>query len=213
MNYRREYSDALVGQRVEVIGPGHYGGKCMHQTGVIRAVWSKDSIGVDLDFMNNDGSSYGYFYFKLCELELINNKTADAEEKEKNMQKLTNYLNIATINFLDDPAGLKSIDCANYDPTLAEGDLCVVQTAHHGLGLAQVVKITEGTRNDIVREIVARVDTSAFDARIEQREKAAELKAKMQERAKQLQDIVLFQTLAKEDPEMAKMLQDYLALN
>lgn len=211
------HTDSLVGQRVTVWNTKRYGGKCNGQVGVVRAVWDKSNgVAVDIDFQVNPGSLYGYYYFGLTDLEIIdeNNKTAEAEEKgEKNMQKLTNYLNIATINFLDDPVGLKTIDCANYDASLKEGDLCVVKTARHGLGLAQVVEIAEGTRDDLVREIVTRVDTSAFDARVEQREKAAELKAKMQERAKQLQDVALFQTLAKDDPEMAQMLQAYLALN
>lgn len=128
------------------------------------------------------------------------------------MNKLTNYLNVAEVQFLNDN-GFRTIECANYDPLLAVDDLCVVMTKHHGMGLAQVVSIKDHTDADLFREVVTGLDTSAYDTRVEQRKKAAELKAKMQERAKQLQDVVLYQTLAKEDPEMAAMLQEFMALN
>ena len=57
------------------------------------------------------------------------------------------------------------------------------------------------------------MDVSEYDSRVQRRKQAAELKAKMQARAKQLQDLVLYQTLAKEDPEMAQLLQEFAALN
>jgi tRNA A37 N6-isopentenylltransferase MiaA len=41
------------------------------------------------------------------------------------------------------------------------------------------------------------------------RAKAVELKAKMEARAKQLQDIALYQMLAKDDPDMAELLKEY----
>ena len=102
----KAFTDRDVGRRVKVIGPGHYRGKCDGQFGTIRAVWGRDSIAVDLDFGINQGSKYGYFYFKTSELEIIDNeniKTATAAEKgESKMQKMNNYLNIAVIQFLNE---------------------------------------------------------------------------------------------------------------
>ena len=129
------------------------------------------------------------------------------------MQKMSNYLNVAVVQFLHNDKAFATYEYANYETGLSAGDLVVVMSAHHGMGLAEVVEIKDHTDNELYREIVSRVDTFDFDNRVAQRKMAAELKAKMQERAKQLQDIVLYQTLAKEDPEMAKMLQDYMALN
>lgn len=210
-------TDPLVGRRVRVTGQSYYGNRCIDKKGTVRAVYGPDNIAVDLDFVVNENSKNGYFYFKSSELEVIiqeNIKTATAEEKgEKTMYKLTNYLNVAKVQFLNDDTPFRAIECANYTPDLAVSDLCVVQTAQHGMGLAEVVAIYDRPEKELRREIVDRVSTSDYDLRVEQRKQAAELKAKMQERAKQLQDIVLYQTLAKEDPEMAQMLQDFKALN
>lgn len=215
-NKIKAFTDSYVGKRVRVIGPGHYRGKCIGEFGTICAVWSTESVAVDLDFSSNQNSSHGYFYFKISELEIVNDeniKTASTAEKgEKKMQKMTNYLNIAVIRFLNESA-FKTYEYANYEPELMINDLVVVMSAHHGMGLAEVVAIKDPTEVEIYREIVAKVDTSNFDNRTAKRKQATELKAKMQERAKQLQDIALYQMLAKEDPEMAQLLQDYKSLN
>ena len=217
MTPSKAFTSPLIGLRVRVIGPGHYRGRYINERGTIRAVWPQENIAVELDFSSNTNSNKGYFYFNLSELEILdanNEKTATAaDEGENKMQKMSNYLNVAVVQFLNESTAFKTYEYANYETNLSAGDLVVVMTAHHGMGLAEVVEIKERTDSDLYREIVSRVDTFDFDNRVAQRKMAAELKAKMQERAKQLQDIVLYQTLAKEDPEMAKMLQDYMALN
>lgn len=209
----REY----VGKRVRVTGPGHYHGRCVGEAGTIRAVWSADNMAVELDFAVNKNSTHGYFYFKFSELEILDNentKTATAAETgESKMQKMNNYLNVAVIQFLNASTAFKTYEYANYVPDLKANDLVVVMSAHHGMGLAEVVEIKEHTDAELYREIVAKVDTSAYDSRVATRKQAAELKAKMQERAKQLQDIALYQMLAENDPEMAQLLQDYKSLN
>lgn len=217
MKLKHSYTDPLVGCRVRIIGPGYYRGRCVDQTGTVRAVYGPNNIAVDIDFMVNKNSTHGYFYFKTSELEVLtkeNINKATAEEKgETTMTKLTNYLNVAKVQFLNSDTPFRAIECANYIPELAINDLCVVQTASHGMALAEVIGIEDKPEQELRREIVSRVDTFDYDLRVEQRKQAAELKAKMQERAKQLQDIVLYQTLAKEDPEMAQMLKAFMALN
>lgn len=212
----RAYLDKHVGHRVLIIGPGHYHGKYIGMEGEIRAVWSIDNLAVAIDGKRNPASGHGYFYFKFSELEILNKntKTATAAEKgESKMQKMENYLNVAVVQFLNDRDPFRTYEYANYTPDLAVGDLCAVASAHHGLGLAEIVEIKDHASEDLFREIVAKVDTSSYDNRVERRKKAAELRAQMRERAKQLQDIVLYQTLAERDPSMAQMLQEYLALN
>lgn len=129
------------------------------------------------------------------------------------MEKMSNYQNVAVVHFLSSRTDFETYEYANYEPNLTAGDLVVVMSAHHGMGLAEVVEIKDRTDTDLYREIVSRVDTCKFEARVTQRKKVTELKRQMQERAKQMQDIFLYQTLAKEDPEMAKMLQEFMALN
>jgi hypothetical protein len=62
------------------------------------------------------------------------------------------------------------------------------------------------------REVVCKIDTTDYKARVETRKKAAELKAKMQERAKKLQDIAIYKMLAEKDDEMAQLLADFTNL-
>lgn len=211
--------DPLIGRRVRVARPGNYVGQIVGQTGTVKAVvdtCDPNRIAVDLDFVVNNHSKYGYFYFAASDLEYTyeeNNKTATAEEKGENeMNKLTNYLNVAVVQFLNDDVAFRTIECANYDPCIEVGALCVVQTASHGMGLAEVVEIKDHPEKELRREIVTGVDTRYYDERVKQREKAAELKTKMQERAKKLQDIALYQMLAKDDPEMAQLLEEFQGL-
>lgn len=205
--------DFQIGTRVKVINCGVYSKR--HVVGKYGIVDSKTSYGggklaVRLDGMRNNHSSRGWFYFKPSELEFVDDCNIDNLEEE-NMQNITNYLNIAKVQFVDGN-NTNTYDYANFEVYLSKGDLCVVKSAHHGLGIARVVEIVE--RNDIEtqREVVAKVDTYDYDRRVENRAKAAELKAKMKERAKQLQDIALYQMLAKDDPDMLKLLEEYQAL-
>lgn len=210
---KRAHADPYIGRRVRVRTSARYGGGCIGHTGTIKVCWNMDSVGVDLDLMVNEGSSYGYYYFTIADLDFIDDEkaTASTEEGENQMEKLTNYLNVAEIEFIDD-GSCRTFECANYDDLLSVGDLCVVKTRRHGMGLARVVHLCGTTEADLYREVVTRLDTTDYEDRVEKRKKAAELKAKMQERAKQLQDIVLYRTLAKEDPEMAAMLQEFMTL-
>lgn len=196
------------GQRVVVTGPGHYKGKHVGLAGEVYNVYA-DSVAVRLDGIINKHSGYGVFYFKATEL--TNEETTKTEEDRK-MEKLTNFVNVAEVQFLDEKVPFRTYEYANYDPDLKVGDLCVVMSAHHGMGLAEIVEIKQAPTEDLFREIVSKVDTTDFDARVARREKAAELRVQMQERAKQLQDIVLYQTLAKEDPKMQELLTAFMAL-
>lgn len=204
----------LEGKRVRIIENSTYHrGDLIGAAGTVRSYWGSAGIGVKLDFYTNDNSKYGYFYFKISELEFIDEPKTNTEKGETQMPKITNYLNIAKIEFLDEQTAFRTFDYANFDPKLQAGDLCVVMTAHHGMALANVVEIEASKGEPLQREIVARVDMMDYYIRADLRKRAAELKAKMQERAKQLQDLVLYQTLAKEDPEMAQLLQDFKDLN
>ena len=128
------------------------------------------------------------------------------------MDKITNYLNIATVRNINDP--FSPYKCANFDPTLAMDDMCVVATGdHYVLASVDLIEDRPEDAPEFRWEVVDKVDTAEHKARVENRRLAASLKAKMQARAKQLQDIVLYQTLAKEDPEMADLLEKFKNIN
>jgi hypothetical protein len=165
-------------------------------------------IIVDLDTEMNPYGASGYFYFKPHELSLVTECNNDILEEDNMQNNVINYINIAKIQYLDNSKPSVH-NYANFDSALKKGDLCVVKSLNHGLGLARVIDIVEQNDIQTPREIVAKVDTQDYDFRVAARKDAAELKAKMQERAKQLQDIALYQMLAKNDPDMQELLNRY----
>jgi hypothetical protein len=208
--YHKEHGVGVpIGMHVRIVGQSRYKkdkliGQCACVIKDCHLAYG--TITVSISDMHNCRSASGYYYFSPSELEILEN-----EKENENMNIITNYLNIAKIQYLDNTATSR-YDYANFDPELKEGDLCVVKSAHHGLGLAKVVEIQDRNDVELQREIVAKVDTTAFDERVGIRKQAAELKAKMQERAKQLQDIALYQMLAKEDSEMMSLLGQFQSL-
>lgn len=171
-------------------------------------LWGKIEIGLDGEF--NSKSATGNFYFKPYELEVVNETNTDNLE-ENIMENITNYLNIVRVEYVDDKK-VSNCNYANFDDTIKKGDMVVVNAPYTGFELATVIEVVD--RNDVEtdKEVVCKVDTTAYDARVENRAKAAELKAKMKERAKQLQDIALYQMLAKDDPAMLELLSQYQAI-
>ena len=200
------------GTRVKVVKKSSYK-KCnvLYEYGVVirNAYGAYGKIIVKLDNKTNAYSGTGYFYFKPYELEIINEDEDNMEEET--MSNVTNYLNIARVRFVDD-SGSNTYAYANFESNLKAGDLCVVMSAHHGMGLARVVEIEDRHDIETPREVIARVDTEWYDERVKVRKQAAELKAMMQERAKQLQDIALYQMLAEKDTHMQDLLTRYESL-
>ena len=192
-----------VGARVKVIKQRKYPSeKLIGLVGTVRS-GSGAQVTVILDDKYNHRSSYGCYYFKPVELELVNESKED-----NNMSKITNYLNIANVRPVYTHASTV-YSCANFECGLGVDDLCVVTTDNNSLAVARVVEIVYGNDREMHREVVTKISTDAYDERVRNRVKAAELKSKMEARAKQLQDIALYKMLAKDDPDMALLLQEY----
>lgn len=200
-----------TGMRVRVIKQHKYlNTKLIGKLGTVKSGYGTE-VTVMIDGVMNSYSGSGHFYFKPSELEIIDEFDNNMEENT-NMPNITNYLNAVKIQYIDNIAPSGYI-YANFEPDVKVGDLCVIKSGHHGLGLAKVVEVID--RNDFevsTREVVAKVDTSFYDDRVVNRAKAAEIMDKMKERAKKLQDIALYQMLAKDDPEMMALLESYQAL-
>lgn len=207
-----------IGARVKVVRcPNKYSRRGKELVGLVGTVRTDSGSNVSVGFVEvrNSASGYGCFYFKPSDLVAVDENGNEIKE-EKNMPKITNYFNAVKIQFIGDSSPCNCV-YANYDPGIQPGDLCVVKPANHVMNLAKVVKVYDVTEIDpctteLQREIVAKVWTDEYDNRVAMRAKAAEIKAKMEARAKQLQDIALYQMLAKEDHEMAQMLQEYQSL-
>lgn len=200
-----------IGARVKVIGYESYPNEkdLIGLIGTVRSRYGNSTIRVALDNRWNKRSALGIYYFVPEDLEIVDERNNIMEEKY--MNNITNYLNIAKIQFVDERRG-NVYEYANFEPDLKANDICVVMSAHHGLGVAKVVEIVDRNDLETQREVVAKVYTDKYDRRVENRAKASELKVKMQERAKKLQDIALYQMLAKDDPEMLSLLQEYQSL-
>lgn len=201
-----------VGTRVRVkwTPPKYTGYGIKDAIGSVRNSHSSN-VAVRLDGLENPNSDYGYFYFEPQYLALVTDNNLEENNMAINVDNITGYTQAIKIKFVDDsrPCGYVY---ASFEPELKVGDLVVVKPAHHDIALARVDEILEGTDYEIKREVICKVDTSAYSQRVKLRNQAAELKAKMQERARQLQDIALYQMLAKDDPAMQALLDEYQAL-
>ena len=177
--------------------------------GTVKQIYATEAT-VHIDGLRNQYSTTGYFYLKASDIEIVNECNIVMEENN-DMPYVTNYLNAVKIQYVNN-IGPSGYHYANYDPDVKVGDLCVVKSEHHGLGLARIVEVIDQNDFKTCREIVARVNTECYDERVKNRTKAAELKAKMNERAKQLQDIALYQMLAEKDSAMMDLLTEYNGL-
>ena len=199
------------GARVRIIRQSKYRTtRLLGEIGIARTTYpGSSSIPVEFKNNYNTASSRGYYYFKRNELELVDDEN---NVEENDMEIITNYLNVVKVQYMSDrtPSDYKYV---NFDPELKVGDVCITKYNGDCYGVAKVVEILDDADVKTDREIVARVDISAYNQRVANRTKAAELKAKMEERAKQLQDIALYQLLAKDDSAMMDLLKEYQAIN
>ena len=163
-----------------------------------------DRVGVKLDGTNNPRSKYNAFWFALDEIAII--------ESEDNFM-LNDYIT-ANVQFLDGTNHNMQYSYALYDPTICVSDIVVVKTGHHGFALAKVIEIAPESAAAVQfgREIVSKVDFSAYTARQEKAKQLKELKQKIDAKVKVLQSTALYELLAEKDPELASMLTAYKEL-
>ena len=211
-----------IGARVKLIRQRKYPDyKLLNLVGTVRTD-SGNNVSVIFDTVTNTRSAYGCFYFKAVDL-VEADEHADDIKEEENMSKITNYLNIAKIRAINDTKSNPYIfEYANFDPDLTVGDLCVVtgiakpeegSQYFRGMSVAVVVSIEDRNDIELAGEIVTKVNDEQYNERIKRRIKMAELKSKMEARAKQLQDIALYQMLAKDDSDMMNLLNEYQSLS
>ena len=94
------------------------------------------------------------------------------------------------------------------------GNLVVVDTKL-GFNVATVTSIDPDIKNfplGELKEVVQVVDMSNFNIRQEKAKKLKELKKKMDQKVKELQDLVVYEMLAEKDPELRDMLAEFKTL-
>lgn len=201
-----------VGMPVRVIKQNKYKKyDFTNRIGIIQYGYCASSIAVAFDEIMNDLSEKGIFYFRAADLAIVDEETHDRFKEDNNMEKIIGYFNAVKVKFIGDSCTSRYI-YANFNQDVEVGDLVVVKPAHHDIALARVEEILPDNTYETTREVINKVYTDAYNYRVKVREQAAALKAKMDERAKQLKDVALYQMLAKDDHEMASLLSEYQAL-
>lgn len=172
---------------------------------------SSNTVGVKVDGYYNKRSAYGVYWFKISELVPENENKSESEETK---MLLPNYT-AASVQFLSGSNAEVKYTYALYDETVVVGDTVVVQTGHHGLALAQVVEISADLVPKVAcnREIVAKVDFTAFYDRQARAKRLAELRAAMDTKVKELQALALYDMLAEKDPALKDLLTEYRELS
>lgn len=152
----------------------------------------------------------------------IQKVTSDFELKnnEGDSNMLMGNYEIAKIKFIEGTNTNTEYHYALYDESFIIGDHVVVKSANHGLGLAVITDIihdscvTQAMRDycNEGREIVSKFDISAYELRVEKRKAAKQLKADMNKKMKEMQELAMFEMMAKENPELKEMLDAYKEL-
>lgn len=120
------------------------------------------------------------------------------------------------VNFDNSPfssPSFKSYQFATDIEDLKAGDKVVVDT-RNGLTIAQVEKYAEP--NPSLKEfkwVVQKIDIDKHEQRLEKQRQLAALRRKMESRRKQLEEVQIFQLLAKEDEGMKELLEEFTALS
>lgn len=166
----------------------------------------QNKVGIRLSNFENARSATGLFWFDKNKIEII--------ESEENM--MLKGFKVAGICFLEGSNTESVYPYALYDEDIQKGDIVVVQSGHHGLGIAQVENIDakEYTPEDVKygREIIAKVDFTAFNDRKAKAERVAKLKLDMDSKVKELQHFAIYEMLAEKDPALKAMLEEFKAL-
>lgn len=169
--------------------------------------------------------------FKTCNLELvkrydeidyiehdvtITNEIYKKEKEINNMCVKGNY-DVAMVKFVQGVNTTKKYAFALFDNTITVDDTVLVDTSN-GYGVAVVDDIHSKADYEELgcslptREVICKIDFTAFDERKAKRAKAIKLKQDMDKKVKSLQEIAVFELLAEKSPELKEMLDEYKTL-
>ena len=142
----------------------------------------------------------------------------EANEGDNNM--LMGKYTVCKVKFIEGINVNKEYHYALYDDNICIDDYVVVKSANHGFGIARVVDIIPDgyvtqTMRDYCnegREVVAAFDMGAYEGRVNKRKMAKQLKADMNKKMKEMQELAMFEMMAEKNPELKEMLDKYKEL-
>lgn len=137
------------------------------------------------------------------------------KEGENIMAKLTGYKQVATIKM-----GGSVYYYAIFDDgrVYCPGDKVIVSGAASGTVhiISEIIDAEEATnrmgKKNITAEVIGYVDTSAYEERVAKRKEAEELKKKMDQVIKQMEENNKYEMYAEKNPELKEMLNAYKEL-
>jgi len=97
------------------------------------------------------------------------------------------------------------INLYDYALVIANGELKIV-------AVDELIDKTEWDGADVTKELICRVDPNPYKGRKECRKQAKKLKSQMDKIVKESQSVLIYETLAKNNPELAAMLDQYKTL-
>ena len=127
------------------------------------------------------------------------------------MAKLEGFSKVAVVNY----GGYSDYHYAVYEDgtDYQVGDTVVTSTNGHTVAkIKEIISLEEATKKfnkDITAEIIGRVDTTAYDKRVEQRKEKEKLKKELDKRKKEIQKKLDDEYYASKDETYAEMLRQY----
>lgn len=194
-----------VGMTVKILPNAEYNNRFSGRFGIVeKCDGYYRTIGIRFENANNPASSYGVFWFDKHHIEIIENE----------VHLMNANFTVASISFLDGTNINREYAYALYDENIVPNDIVVVKTGHHGFALAKVVTVGVLPTNTVEygREIVSKVDFTAYNERKEKAKHLRELKTAMDKKVEELQHTALYELLAEKDPALKAMLEEYKAL-
>lgn len=124
------------------------------------------------------------------------------------MKKLNGYEKVAVIK-----QGYKDYFYAIYDDgnEYEIGDKVVVSGNITIQEIKEVISIDEAKRykGNITEEIITKLNTKAYDSRVEKRKQTEELKKEMDKIIKEMDEVNKYEMYAKQNPELKKLLDKF----
>lgn len=194
-----------IGVKVRILPCSEYKGRFTDYIGTVERIGLLSSnIGIRFENETNNANPYGVFWFSEKHLEIIELENEFMNE---------NFV-VAGIKFLDGTD--REYACALYDESIAVGDVVVVKTGPCGFALAKIASIGNFPYSAVQcgREVIDKVDFTAYAEREERAKRLKVLKIKMDKKVRQLQQTTLYdyELLAEKDPDLKAMLEEYKSL-
>lgn len=142
----------------------------------------------------------------------ISNKEGEVMSMKK--EKLTGYKKVAVIRT---DGGINDYHFAIYDDGIdyCPGDKVMVSGNNRIQTIKEVITSEEAKERfggDITAEVIGRIDTTAYDKRVEKRKEVKRIKDEMDKKVKEMDELLKYEMYAKQSPEFLALLDQYKEL-